>query len=61
MSAQRRQPEVGQTVTIFSEAHDTELTGKVIDLLSSQFTIRIHKPSKFKGFTWFIFYSDEWT
>lgn len=60
MPAQRLKPDVGDIVTYHSTTLDTEIRGKVIDLLSSQFTIRIHSPSHLKNKTYFILYSDDY-
>lgn len=60
MSTRTTKPEVGDIVTYYFEAYDTTLEGEVIDLLSKQFTLRIHKPKTFKNKTHFIFYDEDW-
>jgi len=60
MARKPNKPEVGDVITYEFEAYSTVLKGEVIDLLSSQFTIRIQNPESFKGKTHFISYSDEW-
>lgn len=60
MAAKISKPEVGDTISYHFEAYDTVLVGKVIDLLSKQFTISIQQPESFKDKTHFIFYDELW-
>lgn len=61
MAAQVTKPDVGDTIEYHFEAYDQVLRGKVIDLLSTQFTIRIHDPERFKDKTHFIFYDENYS
>lgn len=60
MATTRLKPDVGDIVAYHVIAYDTEIRGKVIDLLSSQFTIRITHPEAFKNKTYFLFYNDDY-
>ena len=61
MPTQRLKPDVGDIVEYHFIAYDQILRGEVIDLLSSQFTIRITHPETFKDKTHFIFYNEDYS
>ena len=61
MATGTSKPEIGDVVRYDFRAYDKVLIGTVIDLLSSQFTIRIQEPESFKDKTHFIFYAEDWT
>lgn len=61
MPTQRLKPEIGDVIEYNFIAYNQVLQGTVIDLLSSQFTIRITHPKSFKDKTHFIFYSDDYS
>ena len=60
MSAQQLKPDVGDIIEHHLITQDFKIRGEVIDLLSTQFTVRIHEPKSIQGKTHFIFYSDDY-
>lgn len=59
-STVRLKPDIGDIVAYQSITHDTEIRGKVIDLLSRQFTIHIQSPKNLRHKTLFLFYNDDY-
>lgn len=55
-----RKPELDDAISIEYIALDTKLFGTVIQLLDTQFIIRVNKPEMYASGQFFIKYKDPW-